>query len=104
MEREVFKILDELKAEGKIRFYGISTNSIDDAFLCLSYSDISVLEIEFNLLNREPRKELFPFLEKKQTRDNCKSSTCKRAVNTEGQGENGALAYNKEPSHEHKTN
>lgn len=61
IEGEVFRILDDLKSEGKIRFYGISAASIDDALLCLNKNNISSLQIEFNLLHREAAKKLFPF-------------------------------------------
>jgi aryl-alcohol dehydrogenase-like predicted oxidoreductase len=64
-EREIFKSLEELKTEGKIRFYGISVRSINDALLCLDIPGISVLQIEFNLLNQEAALKLFPFLEMK---------------------------------------
>ena len=65
-EGEIFNILEELKSEGKIRFYGVSTRSIDDAVLCLDIPGISVLQIEFNLINQEASSKLFPFLEKRQ--------------------------------------
>ena len=60
--QEAFCVLDQLRNEGKIRYYGVSAASIDDAILCLAYPGISVLQIEFNLLNREAAKKLFPLL------------------------------------------
>ena len=103
MEGQAFKILDELKAEGKIRFYGISAGSIDDAFMCLSFPDISVLEIEFNLLNREATLKLFPFLEKKQTGIIAKVPLARGLLTLKGKVKTG-LSYNKEPNMIYKAN
>lgn len=58
----IFKVLDDLKNEGKIRYYGVSANSIDDAVLCLNFPDVTVIQIGFNLLNRKAESQLFPFL------------------------------------------
>ena len=57
---EVFETLDLLKSQGKIRFYGISAKTIGDAILSLKYSNISSLQVVFNLLHQEASKELFP--------------------------------------------
>jgi len=62
----VLKILNDLKNEGKIRFFGVSARTIDDAVMCLHYPEISVLQIEFNLLNQEAVWKLFPLLMQKQ--------------------------------------
>ncbi len=63
---EVFETLDVLKRQGKIRFYGVSAKTISDAILCLKYINISSLQIEFNLLEQEASKELFPLVEQKK--------------------------------------
>jgi aryl-alcohol dehydrogenase-like predicted oxidoreductase len=57
---EVFETLDDLRHKGKIRFYGVSANTISDALLCLRYSNISSLQVAFNLLEREAAEELLP--------------------------------------------
>jgi aryl-alcohol dehydrogenase-like predicted oxidoreductase len=62
----VFKILNDLKNEGKIRFFGVSARTIDDAVMCLHYPEISALQIEFNLLIQEAVWKLFPLLMQKQ--------------------------------------
>ncbi len=62
---EVFETLDHLKHQGKIRFYGVSAHTISDALLCLQYSNISSLQVAFNLLKQEAVEDLFPQVEKK---------------------------------------
>lgn len=103
-EGEVFKILDELKAEGKIRFYGISAHSIDEAVLCLSFPDISVLQIEFNLLNQEAALKLFPFLEKKQTGIIARVPLARGLLTVSGKVKTGSFSYNEELDTKYKAN
>lgn len=64
---EVFETLDDLRHQGKIRFYGVSAHTISDALLCLRYSNISSLQVAFNLLEREAVEELFPQIVKNGT-------------------------------------
>jgi aryl-alcohol dehydrogenase-like predicted oxidoreductase len=63
---EVFETLDLLKSQGKIRFYGISAATISDAILSLTYSNISSLQVLFNLLHQEASKELFPLVKQRK--------------------------------------
>jgi len=95
-EGEVFKILDELKAAGKIRFYGISAHSIDDAVLCLSFPEISVLLVEFNLLNQEATLKLFPLLEKKQPGIIARVPLARGLLTVNGKVKTGFFSYNEE--------
>lgn len=64
-EGEVFETLDYLKDQGKIRFYGVSAETISDALLCLRYPNISSLQVVFNLLEPEVAKELLPLSHQK---------------------------------------
>jgi aryl-alcohol dehydrogenase-like predicted oxidoreductase len=45
--------LEKLKQQGKIRYFGISCSSNEDAFICLNYPQISSLQITINLLDKE---------------------------------------------------
>jgi len=63
---EVFETLDHLKDQGKIRFYGISAETISDALLCLKYPNISSLQVVFNLLEQEAAKEFLPMAQQKK--------------------------------------
>ncbi|MBN1867266.1 aldo/keto reductase [Candidatus Sumerlaeota bacterium] len=55
---EAFEVL---KKEGRVRAYGISTNSIDVLKKFNAEGNCSVLEIEYSLINRAPEKEVFPY-------------------------------------------
>jgi aryl-alcohol dehydrogenase-like predicted oxidoreductase len=63
---KVFETLDYLKHQGKIRFYGVSAETISDAILCLKYSNISSLQVVLNLLEQEAIKELLPLAQQKK--------------------------------------
>lgn len=62
-KKEVFDALDELKAEGKIKHYGVSVERIEEAIKAMDY-DISAVEIIFNMFRIKP-SELFFELAKK---------------------------------------
>jgi len=56
----VFQVLDKLKAEGKIRYYGVSVETVEEGSLCLEYPGVSTLQVIFNLFRQKPLEELFP--------------------------------------------
>lgn len=55
---EVFNHLDYLKKIGKIKNYGVSVETVDQAIKALDY-DISAIEIIFNMFRLKPSFELF---------------------------------------------
>ncbi|MGB0909828.1 MAG: aldo/keto reductase [Nitrospirales bacterium] len=57
---ETFRFLDQCQQEGKIRFYGISINAIEDGALCLENQNIAALQMPINLLDQHATTELFP--------------------------------------------
>lgn len=50
---EFIESLEAFRQEGKIRFYGISCRSADDALLCLKYPGISAIQIVVSLADQE---------------------------------------------------
>ena len=56
---EVFDHLRALVAEGKIRRFGASVESIDEALLCLEQPGLASLQIIFNVLRQKPIDALF---------------------------------------------
>lgn len=56
----VFAALDKLKAEGKIRHYGVSVETIEEGLLCLNYPGVEALQVIFNLFRQQPALTLFP--------------------------------------------
>ncbi len=56
----VFGVLDKLKAEGKIRHYGVSVETVEQGLLCLEVPGVSALQIIFNLLRQTATEKLLP--------------------------------------------
>lgn len=56
---EMFDWLDELVDEGKIKAYGASVESMEEARYCLQDGRVSTLQIIFNVLRQKPVTELF---------------------------------------------
>lgn len=57
---EVFGWLEKLKQEGKIKNYGASVETIEEAILCLEKSNVSSLQIIFNIFRQRPIQEILP--------------------------------------------
>jgi aryl-alcohol dehydrogenase-like predicted oxidoreductase len=56
---DIFEHLRELQREGKIRTFGVSVESMEEATLCLSQAGLGSLQIIFNLFRQKPIAELF---------------------------------------------
>lgn len=56
---EIFGWLGQLKTEGKIRAFGASVESMDEALLCLAQPELCSLQIIFNLFRQKPLGVLF---------------------------------------------
>ncbi len=55
---EVFQVLDTLKAEGKIKHYGVSVQKVEEALKAIEYPGVEAIEIIFNMFRLRP-SELF---------------------------------------------
>jgi aryl-alcohol dehydrogenase-like predicted oxidoreductase len=56
---EVFEGLRELKRDGKIRDFGVSVESMEEALFCVRQEGIASLQIIFNIFRQKPAKTLF---------------------------------------------
>lgn len=57
---EIFEWLRKLRDEGKIRHFGASVESMEEAQLCLAQSGLASLQIIFNIFRQKPIETLFP--------------------------------------------
>ncbi len=61
-EIEVFlEAFDRLKEQGKIRAYGISTNSLDALQRFNKHGTCATCQLDYSILNRAPEKDLLPY-------------------------------------------
>ena len=56
----LFQVLDELKQDGKIRFYGISVHTPAEALAVIRSGKADTLQLIFNLIDQRPVLEVFP--------------------------------------------
>jgi aryl-alcohol dehydrogenase-like predicted oxidoreductase len=56
---EVFAILDDLAKAGKIRYYGVSVETVDEAHRALRHPHVQTVQIIFNMFRLKPAEELF---------------------------------------------
>ena len=64
IDGRVFATLDQLKAAGKIRFYGVSVHSVAEGLACLKNGKPDTIQIVYNfsslLQSENPAEQLFP--------------------------------------------
>jgi aryl-alcohol dehydrogenase-like predicted oxidoreductase len=63
---EVFGILDDLVQAGKIQFYGVSVERVEEALKALEYPNVQTLQIIFNCFRLRPAELLFEQAKKRQ--------------------------------------
>src|SRR5438045_4284055 len=56
---EVFGILDDLVQQGKIRFYGVSVERVDEALKAITYPNVQSIQIIFNMFRFKPSEQFF---------------------------------------------
>jgi aryl-alcohol dehydrogenase-like predicted oxidoreductase len=57
---EVFGVLDDLVTGGKLRFYGVSVERVEEALKAIEYPNVQSVQIIFNLFRQRPSELLFP--------------------------------------------
>lgn len=60
---EVFGILDDLVAMGKIRYYGVSVETVDEARRAMIHPNVQSIQIIFNQFRIKPASALFELAE-----------------------------------------
>lgn len=63
---EVFGILDDLVKAGKIRYYGVSVEKIDEALKAIEFPNVQSVQIIFNCFRQRPSEVFFPVAKQKQ--------------------------------------
>jgi aryl-alcohol dehydrogenase-like predicted oxidoreductase len=63
---EVFGILDDLVAAGKIRYYGVSVQTIEEALKAIEFPNVQTVQIIFNCFRQRPAEIFFAQAEEKK--------------------------------------
>ncbi|MEJ5314938.1 MULTISPECIES: aldo/keto reductase [Anaerolinea] len=56
---EVFGVLDDLVAAGKIRYYGVSVEKVEEALKAIEYPNVQSVQIIFNIFRMRPADLFF---------------------------------------------
>lgn len=56
---EVFGVLDDLVAAGKVRHYGVSVEKVEEALKAIEYPGVATVQIIFNMFRQRPAESLF---------------------------------------------
>ena len=62
---EVFGVLNDLKAAGKIRDYGVSVEQVDEALKAIEYPGVVSVQIIFNIFRQKPIETFFDLARQK---------------------------------------
>jgi aryl-alcohol dehydrogenase-like predicted oxidoreductase len=65
-EPEVFGILDDLVKAGKIRYYGVSVEKVEEALKAIEYPNVQSVQIIFNMFRHRPAELLFEQTKKRK--------------------------------------
>ncbi|MBI4529549.1 MAG: aldo/keto reductase [Deltaproteobacteria bacterium] len=61
---EVWELLEQRKKEGKIRFYGVSINKMEEGVAAVEDGRSDTVQLEYNLLMQAPAEEVLPLAQK----------------------------------------
>lgn len=64
---EVFNILDNLSEEGKIKYYGVSVEKVEEGLKAMEYPNVQSIQIIFNMFRMKPSELLFRQAVEKKT-------------------------------------
>ncbi len=56
---EIFEAFDRLKEQGKIRNLGVSVELVDEALMAMQYSNVTTVQIIFNMFRLKPSEQFF---------------------------------------------
>ena len=63
---EVFEVMDGLVAAGKIRFYGVSVERVEEALKAIEYRSVQSIQIIYNMFRQRPAELFFAEAKRRQ--------------------------------------
>ena len=62
---EVFGVLDDLVQQGKIRYYGVSVEKVEEALKAIKYPNVQTVQIIYNIFRQRPADLFFKEAQRK---------------------------------------
>ena len=63
---EVFGVLDDLVKTGKLRYYGVSVEKVEEALKAIEYPNVQTVQIIFNMFRQRPAELFFEQAKKRK--------------------------------------
>jgi len=63
---EFFGVLDDLVGAGKLRYYGVSVEKVEEALKAIEYPNVQTVQIIFNMFRQRPAELLFEQVKKRK--------------------------------------
>ncbi len=63
---EVFQVLDDLVKQGKIHYYGVSVERVEEALKAIEYPNVQSVQIIFNMFRHRPAELFFKEAQKRK--------------------------------------
>jgi aryl-alcohol dehydrogenase-like predicted oxidoreductase len=63
---EVFGVLDDLVKQGKLRYYGVSVEKVEEALKAIEYPNVQTVQIIFNIFRQRPAELFFQQAKQRQ--------------------------------------
>lgn len=63
---EVFGVLDDMIQAGKLQYYGVSVEKVEEALKAVEYPNVQSVQIIFNIFRQRPAERFFPLAEEKR--------------------------------------
>ncbi|NKQ36374.1 MAG: aldo/keto reductase [Chloroflexi bacterium] len=63
---ELFGVLDDLALAGKIRYYGVSVEKVEEAIKAIEYPNVQTVQIIFNIFRQRPSELFFGLAQEAQ--------------------------------------
>jgi aryl-alcohol dehydrogenase-like predicted oxidoreductase len=63
---EIFGILDDLVRAGKVRYYGVSVERVEEALKAIDFPNVQSVQIIFNCFRQRPAEIFFPEAKRRQ--------------------------------------
>ncbi|MFZ6033898.1 MAG: aldo/keto reductase [Melioribacter sp.] len=63
---EVFDILDDLVKEGKIKYYGVSVEKVEEGIKAIEYPNVQSVQIIYNMFRQRPAELFFELAKKRK--------------------------------------
>lgn len=63
---EVFGVLDDMVQAGKIRYYGVSVEKVEEALKAIEYPNVQTVQIIFNMFRHRPTELFFQEAKRRQ--------------------------------------